>query len=91
MSRRPILAPAPTAPTAPTAPFAARPPAPESWIKADEMPPANRPPNPYTARLTIDVAPALRARIKIAAFARGLTVAEMVRNLLEHQFPEAGS
>jgi len=85
MSRRPIVA------RTPTAPFAARPPAPESWIKAADAPPANRPPNPYTARLTIDVAPALRARIKIAAFARGLTVAEMVRDLLEHQFPEAGS
>jgi hypothetical protein len=31
----------------------------------------------YTARLTLDVTPALRASIKIAAFTRGLTVAEM--------------
>lgn len=89
MSRRPIQA--PTAPAPAPAPFAARPPAPESWIKAADAPSTNRPPNPYTARLTIDVAPALRARIKIAAFARGLTVAEMVRDLLEQQFPEAGS
>ena len=42
----------------------------------------------YTARLTIDVTPALRARIKVAAFTRGITVAEMLRNLLEHEFPE---
>lgn len=42
----------------------------------------------YTARLTLDVTPALRARIKIAAFTRGLTVAEMLRALLEHEFPE---
>ena len=42
----------------------------------------------YTARLTIDVTPALRARIKLAAFAQGVTVAERLRALLEHEFPE---
>lgn len=42
----------------------------------------------YTARLTIDVTPALRARIKIAAFTRGTTVAEMLRDLLEQEYPE---
>lgn len=44
--------------------------------------------NLYTARLTIDVTPALRARIKLAAFAQGVTVAERLRALLEHEFPE---
>ena len=42
----------------------------------------------YTARLTIDVTPALRARIKIEAFTHGITVAEMLRALLEDEFPE---
>ncbi|MDB5971130.1 MAG: parB partition protein [Hydrocarboniphaga sp.] len=42
----------------------------------------------YTARLTIDVMPALRARIKVVAFTQGLTVAEMLRELLEREFPE---
>ncbi len=42
----------------------------------------------YTARLTLDVTPALRARIKIEAFTRGITVAEMLRALLEHEYPE---
>jgi hypothetical protein len=42
----------------------------------------------YTARLTIDVTPALRARIKVAAFTQGVTVAERLRALLEHEFPE---
>ena len=42
----------------------------------------------YTARLTIDVTPALRARIKVAAFTQNITVAEMLRDLLEHEFPE---
>lgn len=85
MSRRPSLA-----SPLPTAPFAARPAAPESWIKASEGASGNRPSNPYTARLTIDVTPALRGRIKIAAFAQGVTVAEMVRDLLDRAFPETG-
>ena len=42
----------------------------------------------YTARLTLDITPALRARIKLAAFSQGVTVAEMLRELLERQFPE---
>ncbi|WP_044874735.1 hypothetical protein [Pseudomonas sp. LFM046] len=42
----------------------------------------------YTARLTLDITPALRTRIKLAAFSQGVTVAEMLRELLERQFPE---
>jgi hypothetical protein len=42
----------------------------------------------YRARLTIDVTPALRGRIKVIAFQRDLTVAEMLRDLLEQSFPE---
>ena len=41
----------------------------------------------YTARLTIDVTPALRGRIKLAAFKRDLTVADLLRTLLERAFP----
>jgi hypothetical protein len=41
----------------------------------------------YTARLTIDVTPQLRARIKVAAFQSGVTVAELIRGLLEREFP----
>ena len=41
----------------------------------------------FTARLTIDVTPDLRARIKIAAFERGITVAYMLRLLLLKAFP----
>lgn len=41
----------------------------------------------FTARLTIDVSPDLRARIKIAAFERGVTVAYMLRVLLLEPFP----
>lgn len=45
----------------------------------------------YTARLTLDVTPALRTRIKLAAFDRGVTMAEMLRDVLERQFPEVTS
>jgi len=41
----------------------------------------------YTARLTIDVTPALRGRLKVAAFEQGRTLAELVRGLLEREFP----
>ena len=40
------------------------------------------------ARLTLDITPALRARIKVSAFARGVTVADLLRGLLEREFPE---
>ncbi len=43
----------------------------------------------HTARLTVDVTPALRARIKVEAFTRGITVAHMLRDLLEREFPES--
>ena len=56
----------------------------ESWVKGggDQVASANR----LTARLTIDVTPALRGRIKILAFERGTTVAVMLRELLEREF-----
>ncbi len=41
----------------------------------------------YTARLTIDVTPELRARLKLKAFGRGITVADLVRRLLEEELP----
>ncbi|MDI1347127.1 MAG: hypothetical protein PSV22_24010 [Pseudolabrys sp.] len=68
--------------------FAARPANPESWIKASAAP-ASRgaDANQYTARLTIDVTPELRARTKIAAFKNGVTVADMLRELLREHFP----
>jgi hypothetical protein len=42
----------------------------------------------YTARLTLDVSPAMRARIKVSAFTQGVTVAELLRGLLQREFPE---
>ena len=68
--------------------FAARPGDAESWIKAPEVT-ARRVDDvaAFTARLTIDVTPALRGRIKVAAFRRGITVADMLRDLFAREFP----
>ncbi len=60
--------------------FASRPRDAESWIKTPEAH-ARRADDAsaFTARLTIDVTPALRGRIKVAAFRREVTVADMLR------------
>lgn len=67
--------------------FADRPGDPERWIKSPGRSQAQS--ENYTARLTIDVTPDLRGRIKIAAFQRGQTVADMLRELLAREFPNA--
>ncbi|AWC25188.1 hypothetical protein CO731_04682 [Aminobacter sp. MSH1] len=68
--------------------FATRPADPESWIKASDAPSTRASADAgYSARLTIDVTSDLRGRIKIAAFQRGVTVTEMLRELLAREFP----
>jgi len=67
--------------------FAARPVDPEQWVKATDVLPRDPDTAGFTARLTIDVTPDLRGRIKIAAFRRGVTVADMLRDLLAREFP----
>ena len=68
--------------------FAARPGDAESWIKApDTSSRRGDESSAFTARLTIDVTPALRGRIKVAAFRRGITVADMLRDLFAREFP----
>ena len=68
----------------------ARPPAnphAEAWIRqgsAEDLQKGDL----YTARLTLDITPALRARIKVSAFTQGVTVADLLRALLEREFPE---
>lgn len=69
--------------------FAARPTDAETWIKSSDLPRSQRTNagEGFTARLTIDVKPHMRARIKVAAFQRGMTVAEMLRGVFEREFP----
>ncbi len=68
--------------------FASRPGDAESWVRAPEPTPTSRPQEDFSARLTIDVTPALRGRIKVTAFRRGMTVADMLRALLDREFPD---
>ncbi|GAA5264637.1 hypothetical protein ACOSOMT5_P1062 [Acidiphilium sp. MT5] len=69
--------------------FAARPATPDAWVrKPDVMAQCRIDSAQYSARLTIDVTPALRSRIKITAFQRGQTVADMLRDLLAREFPD---
>ena len=71
----------------------ARPPAnphAEAWIRqgsADGLQKGDL----YTARMTLDITPAIRARIKVSAFTQGVTVAALLRALLEREFPEKSS
>ncbi|MBS80211.1 chromosome partitioning protein ParB [Variovorax sp.] len=68
----------------------ARPPAnphAEAWIRQGDGADLNKG-DLYTARLTLDVTPALRARIKVSAFTQNTTVAELLRVLLEREFQE---
>lgn len=69
--------------------FASRPGDPEGWIKAGETPAvrSSAAAAAFTARLTIDITPELRGRIKIAAFRCGVTASDMLRDLLEREFP----
>lgn len=68
--------------------FASRPGNPDSWVRAAEAPATGKTATEaFTARLTIDITPELRGRIKVAAFRRGVTVAVMLRELLALEFP----
>jgi hypothetical protein len=74
--------------------FARRPGDPDAWVRADDRPPVPISPTKaevYDARLTLDITKALRGRIKVAAFKRGETVADMLRVMLEAAFPEEGA
>ena len=72
--------------------FASRPGNPDSWVRAADAPATGKTATEaFTARLTIDVTPGLRGRIKVIAFQRGVTAADMLRELLEREFPEARS
>mgnify|MGYP002661525670 FL=1 len=59
----------------------------EAWIRQGDADALNKG-DLYTARLTRDITPALRAGIKVWAFTQGVTVADLLRGLLEREFPE---
>lgn len=57
-----------------------------TWVRQADAPESLAKASIYTARLTVDVTPALRGRIKVIAFERGVTAAEMLRELLEREY-----
>lgn len=70
--------------------FAARPGGAEAWIAGPELAsaPATPSANGNSARLTVDVTPELRQRLKFAALKRGMSVADMLRDLLQREYPD---
>ncbi len=62
-----------------------------TWVRQADVPEIPAKASIYTARLTIDVTPTLRGRIKVVAFRRGITAADMLRELLEREYPEDGT
>jgi hypothetical protein len=62
-----------------------------AWVHREDAAGTQARASVFTARLTIDVTPALRGRIKVIAFQRGVTAADMLRELLEREFPGSGS
>ncbi len=62
----------------------------EAWVRQGEANDIQKG-DLYTARLTLDITPAMRARIKVSAFTQGVTVAELLRALLEREFPEVST
>ncbi len=69
--------------------FTSRPRDRDTWVRASDVTAQKNRTKArhFTARLTIDVTPDLRGRIKVSAFRRGITVAEMLRDLLSREFP----
>ena len=65
--------------------FVGRPGEADRWIKSSDR---ARSEAANSARLTIDVTPAMRRRLKLAAVQRGETVADMLRALLAREFPD---
>jgi hypothetical protein len=69
--------------------FAARPGDADTWVRMREAPSSRESDaSLFIARLTIDVTPEQRGRIKVTAFQRGQTVADMLRELLARESPD---
>jgi hypothetical protein len=62
-----------------------------AWVHRDNESVVATKASIFTARLTLDVTPELRGRIKVIAFRRGITAADMLRELLEREYPEGAS
>jgi hypothetical protein len=70
--------------------FAARPSDAEAWVRSSKSTTSKEQQEGRSFHRKTDdrLSPGLRARIKVAAFQRGITVADMLRDLLSRQFPD---
>ena len=67
-----------------------KPTTPDEWVRSTPAPDQATPaPAPPMKRFTIDVPPELHSRVKVACAARGLKMADVIRDLLEREFPAA--
>lgn len=62
-----------------------------AWVHRDDESAVPAKASVFTARLTLDVTPEMRGRIKVIAFRRGITAADMLRELLDREYPEGAS
>lgn len=62
----------------------------EAWIQ-QRVEAGRQQDDRQTVRMTLDVTPALRTRIKLKSIERGVTMAQMLREVLEREFPEVSS
>lgn len=63
-------------------PLATVTPNPDVWVQDRALPPGP------TKRFTVDVPAGLHRRVKLTCVERGLNMADVVRDLLEREFPE---
>ena len=56
----------------------------DEWVRSSSTPPVPAPP---MKRFTIDVPLDLHSRVKVACAARSLKMADVIRDLLEREFP----
>jgi hypothetical protein len=68
-----------------------KPATPDDWVQGDAAAPEHPPAIPVQLmkRLTIDVTLDLHTRIKIECTRRGLKIADVVRDLLDREFPKS--
>jgi ParG len=66
----------------------AKPASADAWVKAAPEPAVATPAQPMK-RLTIDVSVDLHTRLKLECTRRGLKIADVLRDLLEREFPNA--
>jgi hypothetical protein len=71
--------------------FAAGPSDADTWVRTQQaLSSRESEASLLTARLSIDVTPEQRSRIKVTAFRRGQTVADMLRELPAREYPDKG-